>query len=254
MNVYFFSKNLNLAYLISSELEKRNFSCTPFTKQEVIVEAIYKTKYLPDIILMDYTVFNHNFFNIYNLIKKKGIFLPILFYNDPCLYSEDYILNWQIHLEQIYQMYLSDDIKNSRNFVKQYDSLLEALHELLIVKGLKEYIPCMQKPKEFPSCYSIQNRLDNPFTDNKDITEVKQLIKKIKLKQNLAFLLEFLYVNKNTPVSYRKIKMHYEDNNMEIKESSLPVLISKLRKELQKESDCNISITKNKDGYTLFII
>lgn len=249
LKVYFFSYDINIAYLISAELEKRNFDCTPFTKLGTIVEAIHTSKSYPEIILMDYMVFNHDFFNVFGFLRERKLYFPILFYNDPYIFHDDQIINWRIHLEKAYHAIPIPGPKDTVKFVEQYKDLLKALYEIIIESGLWEYIPCMQKTKKLPEEYSIQNRLEYANKNKEDPKNIRIFISRNNLKKNLAFLLEFFSKTENIPVSYEEIREYYQKYNMDIKESCIPVLISNLRKEISKDPQCNFMITKSRAGY-----
>lgn len=79
MRVYVFSlpKNLARAKKIHDFLELKGHSAKLFDSDSRFFNCVYKKEDLPDFIVYDYFLFNHNLFNIYTFMKGECCLIPL---------------------------------------------------------------------------------------------------------------------------------------------------------------------------------
>ncbi len=66
MKVFIFSKQREIAQVISDHLSDKGHLCFPFFKLEDLRSIIEKTDNRPDLLILDYMTFNHAMFDIYH--------------------------------------------------------------------------------------------------------------------------------------------------------------------------------------------
>ncbi|MBR2106581.1 MAG: hypothetical protein IJ937_04895, partial [Treponema sp.] len=70
MNVCIYTPILELAEILTQKIESTGQNCFKFNSQESLVEFLASVKYLPDLLILDYTTINHNLFNIYTELQS----------------------------------------------------------------------------------------------------------------------------------------------------------------------------------------
>ena len=196
---------------------------------------------MPDILILDYLTYNHDVFNVYDYLDKLGFKMPVIFYNDPCLMRTSRAAHWMTILETTQIKYIQKDFS-------PYKPLLEELAELIESEAFKPYISLLQEPKPLPAslikdAYTLQYLLEN-----KDDC-IYQFKERTKLPNNLFYLLLTLQRNKDMLLSLKDISNLYKKDGREITVDSLKVLMSKLKKQIHDDKQCNFLIYHDKEMY-----
>ena len=180
-------------------------------------------KVLPDLLILDYLTFNHDIFNVYDYMDNLNIKVPLIFYNDPCLLRSTRALHWKTQLELTQARYPKRDFST-------YEPLLNELEALIEAKEFKPYISLLQAPQKVPA-----SLIREKYT--------------LQYPGNLFFLLSVLQEYKNLELSYNDIAEIYEKKGKHITKESLKVLMSKLKKIIHQDKECNFLIYHDKDRY-----
>lgn len=77
---------------------------------------------------------------------------------------------------------------------------------------------------------------------------------KVKLPNNLFYLLKIFQQNKNYPLTIEDIQKYYTKDEKKISENSLKVLISNLKHKIKDDDDCKFIISQNNKLYTFLRI
>lgn len=237
MIIYFYSPQKYIAKKLAEPLECENHICHTYTSVNAFVQAVENLKEMPDLLVLDYTAFNHNVFNVYRYMTEFDKLVPLIFYNDPIPKTkEERISQWEIIFSSYYTNQKSLDIKNYKKIFEHIASIIES-------KELKPYIPLLQEPLPPPK-ESKENFTSDP------------LLQKIKeaLSASLYILFCVLYKNKNNYVSLKTLSKTLNDEGHNLKTASIYSGISRLREKLAFFTELNAEIIRSKNGYKLFIM
>lgn len=244
MIIYIYSTQPEIGQIIHDHLTSKGNLCFSFDNPDNIADTINKLKYYPDLLILDYTIYNHDLFNLRDFFNTKKIQIPVIFYNDPCLTKSSRPKHWKSQIELMQKL-------NTKKEISLYDSVFTNLAELIESKELSPYIKLMQNPLPIPSKLKKQNlSLENIKRKNND--NINDFKINVKLPNNLFYLLTLFQKNKNIQMSLNEIVELYKNDNKKITEESLKVLISKLRNEIKKDPSCKFIIS-NKRGLYSFL-
>ena len=243
MNVCIYTPILELAEILTRKIESTGQNCFKFNSQSSLIEFISSVKYLPDLLILDYTSINHNLFNIYTELNSINKLFPIIFFNDPCLISKDRIKHWKTILD-FYSQNRDESLEH------EYDIVLKTIKEIIESPSLKPFIPLMQDPLPFPEELSINNKLLKLISNNNE-TSILHLKKRINLPDSLFYLLQLLYDNKEKGLTIEEIIELYKKDNKYLSVASLRVTISKLKKILTEDSDSQYVLHKQNNRYKI---
>ena len=152
MNVCIYTPILELAEILTQKIESTGQNCFKFNSQESLVEFLASVKYLPDLLILDYTTINHNLFNIYTELQSIDKLFPIIFYNDPCLVSNDRTKHWKTIIDFFIQ-------KKDDTFEQDYVQVFSIIKEVIESPPISPYIPLMHQPLQFPEELSLRNKI-----------------------------------------------------------------------------------------------
>jgi len=241
MKIFIYSLKREISQIISDHLSDKGHLCISFNSQTDISFAIRNQKKLPDLMLLDYLLFNHDIFNLYNYLEEVDLSFPVIFYNDPCLIRSSRAAHWKAILELTQSKYIAQDFS-------LYEPVFKELQELIESEEFKPYIPLMQSEKALPlslikDSYTLQYLKENK---NDCIYEFK---KRSKIPDNLFYLLELLQKNKEIELSLNDIVQLYEKDEKSISIDSLKVLLSRLRNYIRQDNKCPFLIYHDTNRY-----
>lgn len=250
MTVYLFSRCYEIGQILNDHLLSKGYSCFLFSNKNDLVTAVTNLKVLPDLLILDYQTFNHDFFNIYQHLYEIKMYLPIIFYNDPCMMPCTRALVW---LDQLNLLKVLLDKKYKENEKNEYKKLFEEIEYLVELDELKPYISLMQQPKPLPDCLK-KKQFTLDYIKNCNTNFIYKFKENVKLPDRLFYLLKIFQQNIDSPITLKDIQEIYRKDGKEITENSLKTLISNLRKEMLKDKTCNFLISNNKGAYSFIEI
>ncbi len=203
--------------------------------------ALRNQKKLPDLLILDYKLYNHDIFNLYTYLEETEMIVPLIFYNDPCLICSKRAAHWERMLELTLTKYIPKDFSH-------YRPVLEALEELIEADEFRPYITLIQPAKEIPLSFVKDSYTLQYLKENKDDC-IYQFQERSKIPNNLFYLLKLLQKNKELELSFKDIIEMYAKDGKSITEESLRVLMSKLRKYIRSDKECNFLIYHDNDRY-----
>lgn len=246
MTVYLFSHSYEIGQIIADHLITHDYNCFLFKTKDDLYTEIYTHKKFPDLIVLDYLTFNHDFFNLHTYLIKNKISQPLIFFNDPCIIGKSRTRHWLYQLDIL--TYRESDQHLSKEERASYEALFSTIEEIVELDELAPYIILMQKPKPLPKKLIKQTMTIDYIKAN---CTTENDIPNIKLPGNLSFLLNIFTQNSDTPLKIEDILFFYKKEGKQMTENSLKVLISNLRKEIRNNKDCNFIISNNKGVYAL---
>ena len=241
MKIFIYSPQMEISQIISDHLEVKENLCFVFQNFSDLTCEVMNQKKQPDLLVLDYLSFNHDIFNIFEFFSKKNIFLPVIFYNDPCLTRSTRTEHWLAQFEAL----LCKTIK--KDFTK-YEPLLVYLEELIESDEFRPYITLMQPAKDLPPSY-IKDKFTLQYLKENSDDCIYSFKERTGIPQNIFYLLKLMQENKDTSLSIKDIQNLYKENGKQITETSIKVLLSKLRKYIRDDHDCNFLIYHEKDRY-----
>lgn len=243
MNVCIYTPILELAEILTQKIESTGQNCFKFNSQESLVEFLASVKYLPDLLILDYTTINHNLFNIYTELQSIDKLFPIIFYNDPCLVSKDRTKHWKTIIDFFIQ-------KKEDSFEEDYITVFSIIKKVIESPSIRPYIPLMQQPLQFPEELSLRNKIFDKISKQND-DSITLLKKRIKIPDNLFYLLKVLYENKEKGLTLEEIIECYKKDDKSLTINSLRVFISKLKKLLSEDSESQYLLLKVNNKYKI---
>lgn len=240
MIIYIYSTQYEIGQIIQDNLEEIGATTTLFDKTEELTANINNLKTMPHLLILDYTTYNHDIFNIYSHLKEENINLPTIFYNDPCLTKTTRTKHW------FSQISLFNNISPTK---EEYKNIFEKLEEIVESEELSAYIKLMQKTKPLPDNLK-KSKLTMELIKNEENDNIEDFKKRTNLPNNIYFLLQVIHSNKPLHLSVKDIQNIYKKSGKKISENSLKVQISRLRSEIEKDLHCKFIISNSRGLYS----
>lgn len=240
---------------LAFRLEAKGHTCTIFTNQLSLDKALNSLKFLPDLLILDYKLENHllsgNPFE--NLYRKKR-YLPMIYYNDPCIGEGARMMVWRGFIEDMENPEFIPKDRTDMPTLDDLDKIFSIVNDFVESEDFSPYIHLMQQPKPFPKNYTFEY-ICNKFKAWKiEENYIQEFRKKSKLPENLFTLLQIFSDRKGTKLSITEIKKIYTEEKAEISESSLKVMISNLRSFFKKFPEYHFAIVKSPSGYEFQVL
>jgi len=217
--------------------------CHVFTDLDKFYNAFKNLHNPPDLFVIDYSMYNHEIFNLTNYMDNVRYRIPSIFYNDPCIIAGNRPDHWQ-HIIRITYGY--KDTQNPDEYYEVYKIIASVVED----PDISQYIPLMQKPKMLPENFYVTKM----YRDT-SLKEARRRLLDFKLKtkmpDNLFFIMELLYINEDKALPLEEIQKEYSEQIRSITKESLIVQISKLKKIIKNNPEANYAIIRQKSGYRL---
>lgn len=244
MIIYVYSTQIEIGQIICDHLTSLGNLCFQFPTTGDLAHGLSQLNNYPELLILDYTIYNHNLFNLRNYFSDIKINIPLVFYNDPCLTKSSRPKHW---LSQI--KLLQKDVQIEDFYI--YEKLFMELANLIEDKELSPFIKLMEPPLPIPDYLKRKTLTLTTIKNNKN-DNIETFRENVKLPKNLYYLLEIFQKHKSIPLDSQSIIEIYNKDNKKITENSLKVLISKLKGEIKKDPNCNFKIDNCK-GLYLFL-
>lgn len=243
MTICIYSPILELAEVIAENIEETGEVCFKFSNSSSLAEFLTSIKHLPDLLILDYTCYNHEFFNIQPTLKSINKLFPVIFYNDPCLIHPKRSLHWETQLKLMYNI-------TEKEQLEKYKQIFEKIETIVESPELKRYIPLMQTPLPFPKNESKTKTLFSKLQIDTSLS-LLNFKKRCNLAENLYYLLLLFYNNRETPLSIEEIIELYKKDKKQITEQSLRVSISRLKSKIAEDKENSFFIHKQNNKYKI---
>ena len=244
MVIYFITFQPEMCHIIADHL--KDHSCWVFDGFNNAIAVMQNLINLPDLLVLDYTLHNHEIFDInefMDLVKRR---IPKLYYNDPCIVAGTRAEHWHLLIKY------SFGYKNNID-PETYHDVFERIERVIEDPDISQYIPLMQKPRPLPKDFYV-TKMYKEASMKEAYNRLINFKIKAKVPENLFFLMELLYRSQETPLSLEELQKQYEEDSKSIKISSLKCQISKLRRYIEDNPDFKYAIVKRKQGYLLLTI
>ena len=252
MTVFLCTTQPDIFRFLARRIEKQGHTCLLFGNYTSYLKTLSNSKELPNLVILDYTLENHLITkNPYESLREKKQYMPLIFYNDPCIAEGARIEFWLSFIESM-------DYKDACNKTGSYIPSIDEIEKILLLVDnfiesdqFRPYIKLMQQPKEFPQHMTLDYLAESFCKINNSPVSLLELKNVLRLPDNLYTLFKIFYENKNTLIRVAKLQEEYENQKNRISEKTLCVLISQLRSALKKLSTHRFLIKKLPGGYTL---
>ena len=241
MKIFIYSPQMEISQIISDHLQEKENLCFVFENFSEVTCEVMNQKKPPDLLILDYLSFNHDLFNIYEFFSKKNLFLPVIFYNDPCLTRSTRTAHWLAQIDALLCKSITKDFS-------KYEPLFLYLEELIESDEFRPYISLLQPAKDLPPDL-IKDKYTLQYLKENSDDCIFSFKERTNIPQNIFYLLKLMQKNKDMQLSIKDIQDLYKDNGKEITETSIKVLLSKLRKYIRDDHECNFLIYHEKDRY-----
>jgi DNA-binding response OmpR family regulator len=243
MTIYFYTLQKLICKKIADILEENNNICCIYTDENEFYSAVANMKKYPDLLLLDYLVFDHDIFNIYRFMDDINCKIPLLFYNDPFSSSFTRIQHWNM----ILNLYYADTGIN----ITEYTPTLQILSKTVDSKELGPYISLLQIPQPYPperETSNVSSTCAISSLPNEEITPIRK-----HFSTSLYSVFNILYVNRKKSISIPELKSLLHERNIEITTNTVYSYISRLRTLLRTSAKTGTDIYKTKNGYCLLM-
>lgn len=242
MRVYIFSPQVEIAELIADNLTDKENMCIVFPTFTQLYDEIKNSRKYPDLLIFDYMMYNHDNFNIAEFMRIHKIYIPVVWFNEPCIVAATRARHWKAEIKMLQ---CRDDPDRD---LSHFDALFQKLQDLVECEELRPYIPLMQQAKPLPPEY-IRNKITLDYITKKKTDFIKQFKDRTNLPDNLYYLLCIFQRNNRLPISLDYIKEEYNKDSKSITSQSLVTMISNLRKRIREDGQCNFYIISEKRKY-----
>lgn len=250
MTIFLCSTQADIFRFLARKIEKKGHTCLLFGDYTSYLKTLSNSKQLPDLAILDYTLENHLISKSpYESLCEKKVYMPLIFYNDPCIAEGARIEVWKGIIESTANRDYAPKDQFYVPSLEEIEKILIMVDEFIESQEFRPYIKLMQQPKEFPKQMTL-DFLEQSFIKKESISllEVKE---ELNLPDNLYTLFKIFYENRNTLLETSKIQEEYNSQKAALSEKSLGVLISQLRASLKNLSTRKFLIKKLPGGYRL---
>ena len=157
--------------------------------------------------------------------------------------SKDRTKHWKTIIDFFIQ-------KKDDTFEQDYVQVFSIIKEVIESPSISPYIPLMQQPLQFPEELSLRNKIFDKISKQND-DSITLLKKRIKIPDNLFYLLKVLYENKEKGLTLEEIIECYKKDDKSLTINSLRVFISKLKKLLSEDSESQYLLLKINNKYKI---
>lgn len=216
------------------------------------LKTINNSKRLPDLAILDYTLENHLISKSpYELLYEMKQYMPLVFYNDPCIAEGARVTVWRNFIETMENRDFAPKDQLYIPPIEEIEKILILIVDFIESPEFRPYIKLMQKPKDFPKELTLDYLAENFTKAGSFSISLLSLKNEMNLPDNLFTLFQIFYENKNTILEPERIRKMYEELKSPISDKTLCVLISQLRFSLKKLSIQRFFIKKYPTGYKL---
>ncbi len=240
MRVYIFSlpQNLETARKIQDFLNLKGYSAKLFDSDSQFFISIYNKEKIPDFIIYDYLLFNHNAFNVYTFMKNEKCLVPLVFFNDPAIHTETTELFFRNFLNYIHEENRIDWEKYGK-IVADSAEIIDREKNMLAEERAEPSPEAAEFPEKNPHTEK------NPYTEKNHETLILKELSGI----NLAVFKKLLK-NLNKCVPLEELQ-NSEEKQKKLQEATVFCSVSKIRKAMKKANSDAFEILKNSRGYTM---
>ena len=250
MTIFLCSTQADIFRFLARKIEKKGHTCLLFGDYTSYLKTLSNSKELPDLAILDYTLENHLISkNPYESLCEKKQYMPLIFYNDPCIAEGARLEVWKSIIESTVSRDYAPKDKFYIPTIEELEKILIMVVDFIESREFRPYIKLMQQPEEFPKQMTL-DFLEQSFI-KKERFSLLDLKDQIKLPDNLYILFKIFYENEGKLLEIEKLLEEYASQKAQISEKSLCVLISQLRSALKKISTRKFLIKKLPGGYTL---
>lgn len=241
MRLYIFSTQPEINAIFHDHFTSKGFLCIVFSSLEDFLTSIDRSSAPPDLMILDYVIFNHDIFNIYAYLEKRKTNCPCIFYNDPCLTRKSRKSHWKSQINIIQN-------KDRAINVDRLDPVFDDLQALVENETLSQSIKLMAMPKPFPK-ELVNPKITLEYIRQQQDCGTEDFRKRSNLPDSLFYLLKILQRNKDLRMTIKDIQKCYEEDKKQISERSLYVMLSKLRGIIRDDKQAKFIIRKDGEYY-----
>ena len=250
MNVFLCTTQPEVFCFLTRRIQNAGNNCIMFSNLMGIITAIDNSKIPPDLVIMDYTLENHLVTdNPYDRIYKKKLYMPLIFYNDPCIAEGARVSVWKELIKEFNDKKFIPEGRTNVPKIEDIEKILVIVNNFIESEDFRPYIKLMQRPKPFPKNFTIDYLAQSMESDLIHYNRINTFKEEHNLSENLYALLQIFFDSRNIELKTSQILKMYAQKKAKISEKSLGVLISNLRKAFKEAEDCTFSIKKVPGGY-----
>lgn len=238
MIIFFFIPETYIAQIISCACEKMGNTCIIFSDLTKFRHAVKSQ--VPDLIVCEYTVFNHITFNVYTYMKKRNLNCPLIFYNDPFPEKSKRATYWENTMKTVHGDFFH---------AEKYRTLLSLIEAAVESEKLMPFIPLLQRPQKTPK--KKQSKISFNILPKSSSLEFFKL--HLQLSGNMLQIFKVLYENRNIHLGTTEIKSKLNKIKHPIETQTIYTLIMKLRKKINEQNTINADIIHTPIGYRLLL-
>ena len=247
MIIFFHSKQRIVCRKIADILEKQEHICSIYTVLSQFYGAVSNMSKKPDLLVLDYTAFNHDVFNVYRFMQERKCQIPLIFYNDPIPSPSERVFHWLTALKVNYTEQASFD-------PCEYKQVLQTISNAVDSDFLHPYISLLQLPLPFPDSGDRLELLEKKIRPNGPERDLLKIRKQLSLSDSLFEILKMFYEHRGITVTMEFIEDYFNRKDLEHCRSTLYSYISRLRTLITSycgSEELNLSIIKVRGGYQL---
>ncbi|MDE5898254.1 MAG: helix-turn-helix domain-containing protein [Treponemataceae bacterium] len=230
-------ENAEECQIISSFLERHGQKCRIYEDQTKLFDDIELPESRPDLLLFDYTAFNHIIFNVYNYMNQTQCTIPLIMFNDPNIRKDFEVSYWREILSLIYYEVKFADYEHvltllakAINFYEKNNRIYEHISRISS-GGQQEQTPQKSAPDYDAECFK---------------NEVAT-----RLTASACLVFEELVQNSGSVVPFEQLVQKIQKGEKRPKQATVRCAVSKIRTVIRSIDKCPLYIIKTGTGYKL---
>ncbi|MBQ9239478.1 MAG: hypothetical protein IJ191_09260 [Treponema sp.] len=241
MVIFFYIPESYIARVLTAACEENGNICTVFPDLNALCTAFTNMIEKPDLVVLDYRLFNHAVFNPYRYLQTFNHMTPLIFYNDPFPEPQRRARHWECTLQTLY----FDSFKP-----ESYRSVFSTIAQTVESEQLLPYIPLLQPARTVPSTPIVV-----PAAPESTIRKTPEQVKTTcKLHDTAYTLLQIFYTLRDKACSVSAFKHELEKTRRPLSIKTIYAHIARLRAQLTAHPELHMNIINTTDGYRLLCL
>ena len=207
-----------------------------------------------ELIVIDYYAFDHDYFNPYQELKKMGLKIPMVYYNDPYPSKNQLADYWLTKNRDMFKKIL--DLEGERE-LREVLALLQKVNIKSSRIFSDKYFVTPLKMEEENTPYDYSRKFIPPlelhYEKKHQHFDIEKFCIKHSIGQSRRKLLDFFHRNHKKTLDVETICLFMWNEFSEKKARQLYSYIYDLRKAFKAEGDYNLSLSRcGKNQYSFF--
>lgn len=253
MKVFALLRDKKSARLVKGALEKEGHLVRLFSDREDLFTTIYEDyQNSVELVIMDYYIFDHDYFNPFDEFISRSYNLPLIYYNDP--YPQPH------NLAEYWLMKNCDKYGEcfDASFIMKLKELFNSLQDALLFDDAENYssvedFPKAEYKKVLRTALLLRESGDDEISEKFDF-DIQDFCTRHKLSKSRKELLEYFHQNEGRVLELEQITRELWGTDTPAARQRVYSYVHDLRAAFKNDAAFSFQIIKpSKNKYSFFV-